>query len=222
MSVYKKGVTITAILSVVSLVIAIILNYAFRETFWCNVCLGLFGSSVLTFITSIIGYFAERRSCLEGFYTETLRIVNRINRYQHDLPLDDKIVFFLDMADYDKTLWDSLLGKMDFFDNKQRDYIYQNIYNPLRDIDKAISSHTWHFRMHKNGTGRNEAVMTAFVEEIEQHILDKTEHHLPTEDNKDFVATSIKNKVVEEILKELNGHYYEIMYGKKKASKMEV
>lgn len=221
MSVYKRWIIITTFISINSLLIAIILNYGYRENFWCNVCLGLFGSSVLTLLTSIIGYSSEKRSCLEAFYEETLRIVNRVNRFQHDLSLEDKIEFFLNMADYDHTAWNTTIGKMDFFDNRQRDYIYEKIYFPLRSVDEAISKHTWQFRMHKNGTGRNEKVMESFVDEIEKSILEKKEYHYTMKDDRDYVTTSIHNKVVDSLLKELYGHYYEIMYGKKKARQME-
>ncbi len=222
MSVYKKGVVITVILSVLSLVIAILLNYCLGEQFWCNVCLGVFGSSLLTFITSYIGYFAERKNCMEGFYTDTLRILNQYNKYQDDLTINDKIDFFLFMADFDRTSWDAHFGKMDFFDNTQRNYIYKNIYTPLKEIDRAILKHAWQFRMHKNGTGRDEAVMAAFVKEIEAYILDFKQQSIPMENNEKFMSTSIKNKIVEDILKELDGHYYVVMYGKKKAKRMEV
>lgn len=128
MRIYKRSVIITGIISIVALAFAIILNYVVNEEFWCNVCLGLFGSSILTLITSIIDYFAEKRNCMDGFYIETIKLLNKFNRYQSDLKLEDKIAFFLEMADYDKTDWDMYFGKMDFFNNKQREYIYYNIY----------------------------------------------------------------------------------------------
>lgn len=56
--------------------------------YWCNVMLGIFGSSLLTAITSLIGYFTERKTVMEEFYTETLKLFNQFNRYQHDLSLD--------------------------------------------------------------------------------------------------------------------------------------
>lgn len=114
MRIYKRSVIITGIISIVSLAFAIILNYVVNEEFWCNVCLGLFGSSFLTLITSIIGYFVEKRNCMDSFYIETKKFLNKFNRYQIDLKLEDKIAFFLEMADYDKTNWDMDFGKMDF------------------------------------------------------------------------------------------------------------
>ena len=221
-SVYKKGVVITAMLSVLSLFVAILLNYCLGEQFWCNVCLGVYGSSLLTFITSYIGYFAERKSCMEGFYTETLKILNQYNKYQNDLTIDDKIDFFLFMMDYDRSSWNVYFRKMDFFKNEKRNYVYKHIYTPLKEIDRAILKYAWQFRMHKNGTGRNEAAMVDFVKEIEAYILDIKQQSIPRENNEEFIVSSSRNKIVEDILKELNGNYYVVMYGKKKAKQTEV
>ncbi len=220
MTIYKKSFIITASFSVISIVIAIILNYGVGEEFWCNVCLGIFGSSLLTAVTSIVGYFVERRSVTEGFYTETLKLLKQLNKYRHDLTLDDKIDFYLLLSDYDITIWNMYIGKMDFFNNSQRKYVYETIYNPLSEVKKMASFHAWHFRMYKNGIGRNEAVMQTFVNEIEPYILEITKHKVPTKDNKEFMATSIENKIVGEILAELDGQYYVMMYGKKKANRM--
>lgn len=221
MRIYKRSVIITGIISIVALAFAIILNYVVNEEFWCNVCLGLFGSSILTLITSIIGYFAEKRNCMDSFYIETIKFLNKFNRYQIDLKLDDKIAFFLEMADYDKTNWDMDFGKMDFFNNKQREYIYYNIYTPLIKARKTITDHAGQFRMHKNGTEKNEPAMFALVENIEKSFLSQKKYHLPMENNKKIIVTDAHNRIVDDILKELNGRYYKIMNGKKRALKKE-
>lgn len=114
MSIYKKSFIIIAVLSIISLIIGIILNYCFDEEFWCNVCLGIFGSSILTSISSIVGYSVEKKNSLEGFYSESRKMLKFINTYQADLALADKIDFFLDMANYDVSTWDLYFTKMDF------------------------------------------------------------------------------------------------------------
>ena len=70
MTVYKRSVIITASISIVSLIIATSLNYVVNEKFWSNVCLGLFGSSILTMITSIVGYFVERKKLYGGIFIQ--------------------------------------------------------------------------------------------------------------------------------------------------------
>ncbi|MBQ3513812.1 MAG: hypothetical protein IJA32_08445 [Lachnospiraceae bacterium] len=220
MSIHKRGFIVTVVLALSSLTIAMGLNYLCKEQFWCNVCLGIFGSSLLTAVTSIIGYYVERRRITEGFFTETLKIIKEINKYQHDLVLDDKIDFCLSLSDYDTTTLNMYYGQMDFFRNQYRKDVFERIYNPVLSVLKKASSHAWHFRMHKNGTGRNEVVMQKFVDEIESIILERTQFKYEADENQECVAIGIKNKIVEEISKELNGWYFEMMYGKKKASKV--
>ena len=219
MTIYKKGVLISCVLVVISMCGALILNYAFQEQFWCNVLLGVYGSSLLTLITSLIGYFADRKAVMEQFYTNTLKLLNKFNRYQNDFSLEQKINFYLDLADYDITDWDMSFGKMDFFFNGNRAYIYAKIYKPLLETYHKSCSHSWHFRMHTNGTGVNEVVMQHFVDEIEPSILEKKAliHNAGKDD--EVSGTSIKNKIEENILTELDGKYYALMYGKKKYQK---
>ena len=194
MTVYKRSVIVTASISIVSLIIVIIINYVGIETFWSDVCLGLFGSSILTMITSIIGYFVERKNCMEGFYTETLKFAGRLKRYYYITELEEKI---------------------DFFCKKQRDYIYHKIYVPLKKIDDDISMCEWRFRMYKCGTGGKQSVIADYVNEIEKYFYE-------IEDIDDFFENGNKSKIIDKVIcEELFVHYYKIMYGKKKISKME-
>lgn len=156
---------------------------------------------------------------MELFYTNTLKLVNKFNRYQDDFLLEQKIHFYLDLSDYDITDWDMSYGKMDFFFNGNRKYIYEKLYKPLLETYHKSCSHSWHFRMHINGTGVNEVVMQDFVNEIEQNILEKKAFTYKTGDDGDVTGTTVKNKIVENILTELDGNYYVLMYGKKKLRK---
>ena len=206
----------TLIISVISFLAAIILNYALHEQFWCNVLLGIFGGAVLTAITSIIGYFVERRHALEEFYLETIKLLKRYNKYQTDLTLDKKLIFFLELSNYDMEYWGTTYARIDLFNKKSRKYIYEKIYRPLTYAYKKACSHTWHFEMHVNGTGVNNAVMEDFISEIEPAIIREEEYVVGNGDN-EYVTKNVHNHIVKMIDAELNGKYYEIMYGKKKA-----
>ena len=58
--------------------------------------------------------------------------------------------------------------------------------------------------------------MQSFIDEIEPCFIEKDTKTLQTEEG-DIHSTSVRNRIVEKILKELDGRYYELMYGKKKA-----
>ena len=83
-----------------------------------------------------------------------------------------------------------------------------------------MQRHYWHFKWHKDGTGKNDRVMEKFLAEIEPLILDKKEESVLGEfdesgvTTKRIVVTSVSNKIVGKINKELSGRYYKLMYKK--------
>lgn len=216
MTIYKKGIIVSTILLVVSLMGALILNYIVGESFWCNVMLGVFGSAVLNLISSILGYFTERRAAMEQFYIESLKLSKRFNRYQKDLSLDQKIDFFLSLSDFDISYLDNAYRKIDLFSRKQKKYIYDKIYKRLVDCYNKVCHYSLQFRMHVNGTGKNEAAMVRFVKEIENYILCTKKYEVAENDSDiPIPLTNVENKIVKDIICELDGSYYYLMYGRK-------
>lgn len=218
---YAKSVRTTAIITVVAFVITVSIHYCFdgnEANFWCNVSLAIFGSGLLTCISSYIGYASEKRRVLEGFGYATRSLLHVINKYDKDWDVERKIDFYLEYEDVDKSYWDQQLGEIYFlFDsgNDSFNYIYQKIYKPLLDFNQAVSKHQFHFRYHKDGSGKNDAVMKKFVEELEELVIEQTITVHKLEDGQDFETTSIQNRLVYTILEELNGRFYSIMYNHK-------
>ena len=124
----------TAWLTGLSLAVLLIIHYNCQDReadFWCNICLALFGSGLLTFITSCIGYSTEKGRTLEAFNYSTRSLLHIINKYDLGWDLEKKLDFFLNYADIDKSLWDGQLGAICFLrdpNRKQYTYIYQKIY----------------------------------------------------------------------------------------------
>lgn len=218
---YVIASRMTAVLTTISFLAIILIHYlccGAEADFWCNVCLAIFGSALLTFITSIIGYFTEKRNTLESFAYSTRSLLHVINKYDVNWELEKKIDFFLDYVDIDKSLWDFQLGAIYFMNDFQKEkfkYIYSTIYKPILVLNQAANKHEFHFRLHKDGIGKNEAVMADFVSELEDMFIKKiTNKHL-IDGGEAICTTSIKNQLVSLILSELNGRYYDLMYNKK-------
>lgn len=218
---YVISTRITASLTCVLFVVALIIHYGFHGVeaeFWCNVCLAVFGSGLLTFITSCIGYATEKRRTLENFSYSTRLLLHVLNKYDLEWGLEKKIDFFLDYADVDKSAWDAQLRAIYFmFDSgrKKFKYIYQMIYKPILDLNQKIAGHGAYFKLHKDGGGKDDTVMATFVGEIEKLFMEKLTSKHALEDGQEFQTTAIENKLVHTILEELNGKYYDIMYSKK-------
>ena len=232
MSIYKKTIGLTGLITILSFVVCLVLHYLFMSEeaeFWCNVVLGIFSGALLTLLSSVIGYRVERKRVLENFFYYTNKILKQINQYQMNMTLEEKINFLLEYADSDKIEWDSCLGEIDFlfdFGKKNFKYIYNSIYKPLWELQVAIQKHYWHFKWYKDGTGKNDKVMEEFLKEIEPLILDREEMKTPIETDQNgkaikyLTATAVTNRIVSSINKELTGKYYTLMYGKKAEKQM--
>ena len=64
------SIKVTAWLTGISLIALLIIHsdcQGREADFWCNICLAVFGSGLLSFITSCIGYSTEKVRTLEAF-----------------------------------------------------------------------------------------------------------------------------------------------------------
>ena len=231
---YKRLTIICSSISLFSFIACLCLHYLIvcdDTDFWVNVCLAIFGSSLLTSLSSIVLYFHEKRVALENFMYHCRQLLHFLNKYQDSMPLSEKMRFFLDYHDLDKSAWDATYGNIDFFLERftgNRAYIYKKLYHPILLFNQAVGSHAWHFRWYFDGSGKNDSVMEMFVAQLEQHLLIRSEQSIPTDYDASGKAvsfmetTSVESKLVHEILQELNGKYYDIMYGKKKSHSPKV
>ncbi len=228
MRAYKKITIITGIVAVVSFVCCVLFHYAFKNNseidFWINVLLAVFGSALLTAISSLVTYFYEKRQTMEGFVYSTRRILKFLNRYQESWDLEDKIRFFLSYSDEPKDDWDMQMGKMDFFCERfhhHRNAIYTKIYMPILQFNQAVANHVWHFRWHMDGSGKNDAVMEKFVKELEDMLISGSTKKVPSvyDDNGNATQyiqiSSAHSKLVKEVQTVLNYEFFDYMYGKK-------
>lgn len=216
MKIYRNSIFITGALSVVSIILAAILNFSTSaDTFWCNALLGLFGSGVLTLITSIIGYCVERRRTFEGFSYTTKAILRDLNKYQLEWSLEKKVDFFLDYHDISRFEWDKYFGDFCFLadrNNANRQYIYKKIYFPLKQVDEFIGQRIWNLRWYKDGARKSDTVIEEKIHEIEQIIMSVD----TVQESATTIITTTQNILVHTVAEEMSGHFYELMYVKKK------
>ena len=223
---YKRLTIICGFISLFSLAMCLFLHYSFTSEeadFWVNINLAVFGSALLSSLTALVSYFHEKRTTLESFLYQCNNLLNVINKYQDSMSLEDKMKFYLNYHDLDKSIWDADYGNMDFFAEKisgSRKYIYEKIYRPILLFNQDVNEHVWHFRWYFDGSGENANVMEIFVGQLEQHLLYKNKESVPTDYDETgkpvtfYEITYLEPKLVQEIGRELNGRYYTIMYGR--------
>jgi len=223
---FAISVKVTTSVTALSFIAVLITHYVFygnEADFWCNVWLAVFGSGLLTAITSCIGYSYEKRRTMENFNYSTRGLLHFLNRYDLKWGNEKKIDFFLNYLDVDKSLWNGQLGDIYFLydPNCQKfNYVCEEIYLPILRLNQKIAEHEFHFRWHKDGSGKNDAVMQDFIGEIESLFMESKVVEQETPDGGKFPITTVQNKLVHDTYEELSGHYYDIIYGKK-AERME-
>ncbi|MDO5015428.1 MAG: hypothetical protein Q4E09_00180 [Eubacteriales bacterium] len=222
---YVITTKITAVLTSISFLITLLVHYCWlgaEAEFWCNVCLAIFGSGLLAFLTSYIGYTSEKRHTLESFSYSTHSLLHFIIKYNLSWNLEKKIDFFLEYEDICKSTWDSNLGAIYFLidpGHKKFRYIYFNIYKPILNFNQMVSKSVPHFKLYKNGEVKNDSVMEEFVRMIEKLFMDKITFKSTLNNGQEFIGNCIINKLVRTIEGELNGRYYAMMYGKKQSER---
>lgn len=218
---YAISIYITVPLTAVSLGIALLLHYCGNGTeaeFWCNVCLGIFGSGLLTVLVSCVGYASEKKKTMEGFYYSTKSILHQLGSYDGSWDRDRKIDFFVDYYEKEQFVWDSQLGDIFFLFDFSRDnfnYVYNAIYCPIIHLNHELGDRVFHFKLYKNGERIPDAILDRLISELEPVILKKEQKTVECEGNKATII-SVKNVLVSSVGKELSGRYYDLMYRKAK------
>lgn len=209
----KPAIIWSTIVSIAALLCSLILHY-FSFEYWSNLFAGIFASGVLTIMISIINYRTERRKTLEQFYSYAKKAANNFNRFENDRDLERSIDSILAMNDFDYIELDNAYGDMSFLfhDKKTRKYIFEKIYEPTLVLRRLISEKCFHFKEYRKALNGNSRVMRIFVDEVADAIMAHTEMKSVNEYGVSMVTKTSHNKIVEQILEELNGRYYEIMY----------
>ena len=216
---YAISIYITTPLTIIALGVAILLHYCACGTdadFWCNICLGIFGSGLLTVLVSCVGYASEKKKTMEGFYFGTNEILRRFGRYGLNWERGHKIDFLVDCSETDRFSWDAYYGDMYFlfdFSRKRINYVFETIYSPIIRFYDEVESKVFHLKLYRDGESNNGLVIDKMIAEIESMLISETKHVIER-NGETFTVTSEKAILTEPIYKELDGKYYDLMYGK--------
>lgn len=214
----KLAIILTAIFSVISLVIAAVLNNISNKQndFIVNVLIGIFASGLVALIIAIINYASERRKVLEQFSIQMNKVINNYLQFRNDGDFDKSLHSVIDMAEFDYTVLDNLYGEIDFLFNnrKNRHYIYCNLYEPTKDMRKEISLYAKHFQLYYDLPPGNKVVMQDFLNKLDKQMLERKPDIKITLDNGDITTIGVPPRymVCENLLNELNGEFRRIMY----------
>lgn len=209
---YKCMIILFTAFSIITFILGLIISHLnFSNSEFCtNTILGLFSGSFCALLTALVSYFYEKRKTLESFYEHTLYISNYINKYQANNSIDDKVKFFLNFLNLDFHSLNNDYGNIDFlFEIKthNRCYIYQEIYEPIILFKDKVARYEFDFMYFMNSSEKNYLIIEKNLAELENSFL---------ECGKNWT----KPKLTRKINNQLDGKYYEIMYGKYRNQKV--
>lgn len=209
----KYILIITSFVSVLSLLLAV-LFHCYEKEFEANILIGVFSSSFLAMLISIIEYANKRRTTMEKFYTEALNALHVINQYRTDLELNVAIDRVLSIFNYDYDDFDTAYGALSFifFDKRTRKYIFTKIYDPICQLRNDLVEICYHLSLYKDGVSKNEKVAKEMVDKATKLLMDIEKFEGKNTDNDVFCLEYAKNKFYSPIEKELKGRYWNIMY----------
>ncbi len=209
----KQAIIWSSLLSVLSLVISILLHCLDFE-YVSNLFSGVFASGILTTLIAIINYRTERKRTLEKFYSYMRKAIGAYNRFENSSDLESSIDSVLLIDEFDYLELDNAFGDIEFIFNhkKNYNYIYDSLYKITLELRALINEKAFHFRLYRKAKNGNHSVMEHFISEVDNYIMERTETELQTEDGNSIKMTTCRNRVVEELEKELTGKYYRMMY----------
>ena len=212
----KIAIICSSVISLASLAASIILHCCNCD-YTSNLFAGIFASGVLTLMIAAINYSVARRRTLESFYSYAQKAVSNYNLFENDGDLERSIDSVLRMNQFDYLALDTAYGDMCFLfhDKANRRYVYEKIYSQTLTLRNLISEKSFHFREYRKAVNGNKPVMRNFIEEIDSAIMERKTIDISNVDVTTSM-TSVRNRVVQQLKTELNGKYYELMYGKKR------
>lgn len=198
MKTYAKSIWWTGSISILSFILLII--FAKCKLVY-DVSLAVFGSSLVTFIISIIGYHCERKKTLENLFIAVYKKMAYLSHYIEGWSFEKKCSFFINFLinDY-QSVGDAYAQIFFFFDykDKARKYIFNNLYDKYCNMVNFIYDYYISLSLYLDGRKSNNNEIKKDIKEIEDKLLN-------AEDGSIFCDTMIN---------ELHGRYYKIMYNK--------
>lgn len=138
MKVYKITTYLMCVISMISLMLGIYLNFLNKYgqyDFYTNVFLGIFSSSLITLIASIVGYFVERQKNMEFFWKSIYGFINYLLNYECYSTNNEKLDYLQNYhKSYQKNI-NKAYGNLSFFQRRKMSFIYNDLYKPVIDLN---------------------------------------------------------------------------------------
>lgn len=158
---------ICAILTLIALGGALFFEYWYQNAFWCNVCLALFGSALLTYINALISYKTLRRELIMRYltnlrrYRQKFKYLQAAGENERKSYLEDISDFFYELhSDYSQI---QHLRKK-FFTHESISFVLDFSFQKILEVQSELN--TGHFELVRQKTKVDESA--DMIEEFAQ------------------------------------------------------
>ncbi len=202
--------------------------------YWSSFCLSVFGSSLLTFLSSVLIYRFEREKTLKHFLYLTKQILTYLGLYRYNMTIDEKKDFFDGFLKLDKTTWKNEYYNLSFFfgpitKDRARKYIFDNIVSPIEQFNIEVVKRIFVFRPERAGSDIyfEEEYVQKKIAELQDYLVEHKEGDIAVEFDdegkpvrwKHYISESAK--LMADVSRDLEGRYREILYGKNRKRNRE-
>ena len=173
----RNAIIVMAIISVITLALSILFHITAEQLpkdhpqaeYISNLFAGTFASALLALFIAIINYADARRRTFEDFFSYAKSAAHNFNQYSLTGPLEQRIDSVLLMNNFNYKGLDDTYGAITFLfhGKRSRQYIYDNIYEPIKTYRSALTEPCFHFRIYKEAEVENTAVMESKIAELE-------------------------------------------------------
>ncbi len=171
MKVYRNSTYIFLAMSIASLLLSAYFSTNASWNFYCNICLGVFGSSLISLFSSLIFYFYEKEKIIISLGIKCVSLYGLLNRFIKDIPEQKDIV--------EGKI--SILGLVKYYDNYTKSIKENSIRSYLVNYSGLLSS-SFFCKIHYNDEIKlisslwtmEENLINKFPEAI--YLLDKTQN----------------------------------------------
>lgn len=193
----------------------------FRQSFWSNVLLGLFGSGFLTLLVAIVNYMTKRREALENFWTLGHKAARAFNKYPLDGSPEEKMEAILLINEFDFDAVGDAYAAIDFLlgNKKSRMKIGLELYAPIRDAGRTIADSAFNITRLRRAIPRRMDVLEPYISNVDNVLIktEVTDHEC--DDGRQIEAKDICIRMTDLCYGRFNGFYWKLMYPWKKSEK---
>lgn len=164
----------TYILTIITFVTLILTFSSECGTNINNIYLGIFCSSSVSMIISLIGYYSEKKKTLKKFIIVAQNKAKYLNTYIVTWPVEKKCQFYIDYCLQDFYDINEAYDDIYFMICKKSKDEYELVYEKLKDITNLIYNYYFEFSWFLNGTGKTKNGINEDIQKIEIKLLNKS------------------------------------------------